>query len=44
MEAKGQASKHSVYADTYPYIIWTTVHKPALAKREKKASYSNVNM
>lgn len=43
MEAKGQASKHSVYADTYPYIIWTTVHKPPLAKREKKACYSNVN-
>lgn len=36
MEAKGRASRHPVYADTYPYIICTTVHTTAAAKREKR--------
>lgn len=36
IEAKGRASKHPVYADTYPYIICTAVHTTAVAKREKR--------
>lgn len=32
-EAKGRASRHPFYADTYPYIIWTTVHISHQRKR-----------
>lgn len=35
MEAKGQASKHPVLADTYPYIISTTIQTMAVAKGRK---------
>jgi len=34
MEAKGQASKHPVYTDTYPYIISTTVNTTPVAERQ----------
>lgn len=38
-EAKGRASRQPFYADTYPYIIWTTVH----ISRERKRLVSPVS-